>query len=87
MQPQSFSVRVADEVLDDLQMRLRRTRWPPALPYAGWSSGVDLDYMRDLVGYWATSFDWRAQESRLNAFSQFTALVEGQLIHFVHGRG
>ena len=87
MHPETFSVRLFDNVLDDLQVRLRRTRWPPALPFAGWSSGVDLDYMRELVGYWATSFEWRAPESRLNAFSQFTARVEGQLIHFVHERG
>jgi pimeloyl-ACP methyl ester carboxylesterase len=87
MQPESFNVRVPDEVLDDLQTRLRQTKWPQPLPYVGWSSGVDLDYMRELVDYWATSFDWRAQESRLNSFSQFTARVEGQLIHFVHERG
>src|SRR6266542_4333447 len=87
MHPESFSVRVPDEVLDDLQARLGNTRWPEALPYAGWTSGVDLAYLRELVEYWATSFDWRAQERRLNAFSQFTADVGGQLIHFVHERG
>jgi len=87
MHPESFSVRVPDEVLDDLQSRLGNTRWPEALPYAGWTSGVDLAYLRELVEYWATSFDWRAQERRLNAFSQFTADVGGQLIHFVHERG
>src|SRR6266568_4463214 len=86
-QPESFSVRVPDEVLDDLRTRLARTRYPEALPYAGWSSGVDLIYLRELVDYWATSFDWRAQERRLNAYSQFTADVDGQLIHFVHERG
>src|SRR6266516_2114858 len=87
MHPQSFSVRVPDEVLRNLHARLGNTRYPEALPYAGWSSGVDLAYLRELVDYWATSFDWRAQERRLNAFSQFTANVDGQLIHFVHERG
>ena len=87
MHPESFSVRVPDEVLDDLRARLSNTRWPEALPYAGWSSGVDLAYLRELVDYWATSFDWRTQERRLNAFSQFTADVDGNLVHFVHERG
>ncbi len=87
MHPESFSVRVPDEVLDDLYARLSNARWPEALPYAAWTSGVDLAYLRELVDYWATSFDWRAQERRLNAFLQFTAEVDGQLIHFVHERG
>lgn len=80
MHPESFSVRVPDEVLDELRARLRRTRWPEALPYAVWTTGVDLDYMHELVSYWATSFDWRAQERRLNAFSQFTTRLDAQLI-------
>jgi microsomal epoxide hydrolase len=87
MQPKPFAVHVPDEVLDDLRARLTRTKWPEPLPYPGWASGVDLAYLRDLVGYWATSFDWRAQERRLNSFPQFTADVEGLTIHFVHQRG
>ncbi len=87
MHPESFSVRVPDEVLDDLHARLGNTRWPDTLPYAGWTSGVDLAYLRELVDYWATRFDWRAQERRLNAFLQFNAEVDGQPIHFVHERG
>src|SRR5438094_5615492 len=87
MQPRPFTIHVPDEVLDDLRSRLARTRWPDPLPYPGWSSGVDLAYLRDLVGYWATSFDWRAQERRLNAFPQFTADLDGLTIHSVHQRG
>lgn len=63
------------------------TRAPEALRYAGWTSGVDLAHMRELVGYWATSFDWRAQERRLNAFSQFTTYLDRQLIQVVHVQG
>jgi pimeloyl-ACP methyl ester carboxylesterase len=48
---------------------------------------VDLAYLRELVGYWATTRDWRAQARRLNAFPQFTADIEGLSIHFVHQRG
>ena len=87
MHPQPFTVHVPDEVLDDLRSRLAHTRWPEPLPYPGWISGADLNYLRDLVGYWATSFDWRAQERRLNSFPQFTADVDGLTVHFVHQRG
>jgi pimeloyl-ACP methyl ester carboxylesterase len=58
-----------------------------ALPYPGWTAGADLDYLKELVGYWASGFDWRAQERRLNAFPQFTADIDGQVVHFVHQRG
>src|SRR5438105_292977 len=87
MQPGPFTVHVPDEVLDDLRSRLARTQWPEPLPYPGWASGVALAYLRELVAYWATSFDWRTHERRLNSFPQFTADVEGLTIHFVHQRG
>ncbi len=87
MHPQPFTIHVPDDVLDDLRSRLARTRWPHPLPYPGWASGADLDYLRDLVGYWATAFDWRAQERRLNSFPQFTADVDGLSIHFLHQHG
>ncbi len=85
--PKPFTAHFPDEVLDDLHSRLAHTRWPEPLPYPGWTSGADLGYMRVLVDYWANSFDWRAQERRLNSFPQFTAEIDGQIIHFVHQRG
>jgi pimeloyl-ACP methyl ester carboxylesterase len=87
MHPKPFTIHLPDEVLDELHSRLAHTRWPDPLPYPGWASGVNLDYLRGLVEYWANSFDWRAQERRLNSFPQFTAEIDGQLIHFVHQRG
>ena len=51
-----------------------------------WSRGVPAAYARELADYWADDFDWRAQEARLNAFPQFTTVVDGQTIHFVHVR-
>jgi len=43
----------------------------------GWTSGVGKKDLR-LVSYWMDSFDWRAQERRLNRFTQFAAEIEGQ---------
>jgi pimeloyl-ACP methyl ester carboxylesterase len=81
-----FAIHVGDDVLDDLRARIRATRWPEPTPGEPWQQGVDLDYLQGLVTYWADDFDWRAQERRLNAFTQFQAELDGVLIHFVHER-
>src|ERR1051326_3807749 len=80
-----FRIDVPRADLDDLRERLRRTRWPDQLG-DGWAAGVPVDYLRDLTAYWATGYDWRRHEARLNEFPQFTAVVDGQLIHFLHVR-
>ena len=87
MAPKPFAVQVPAEVLDDLRSRLARTRWPDPLPYPGWAAGADIGYLKQLAAYWAGSFDWRAQEERLNSFAQFAADIDGQRVHFVHERG
>ena len=86
MEPEPFRIEVADEVLDDLRDRLRRTRWPDAIPGMGWEQGTDLDELRELVEHWAGAFDWRARERELNGFAHFRASVGGLGIHFVHER-
>ena len=60
----------------------RNTRWPDQVPGIGWKQGTELDWLRQLVTYWAHEFDWRAWEQRLNALNHFT--WEG--VHFVHRR-
>ena len=82
-----FTVNVPQPTLDDLRARLARTRWPDEVDGAGWDYGVNLGYMRELVQYWATRFDWRRHEQALNAFPQFRADVEGTGVHFIHVRG
>jgi pimeloyl-ACP methyl ester carboxylesterase len=81
-----FRIAVPDSGLQDLRNRLAETRWPAELPDVGWSRGVPLGYLRDLADYWRTTYDWRAQEARLNAFPQFTTTIDGQTIHFLHVR-
>ncbi|MGW6919382.1 epoxide hydrolase family protein [Kitasatospora sp. NPDC054939] len=81
-----FRIDIPQADLDDLRERLLRTRWPDELPDAGWEYGVALPYLKELVGYWADGFDWRAQEARLNAHPQFTTTVDGQNVHFLHVR-
>jgi len=81
-----FVVAITDAVLDDLRDRIRRTRWPDASPGQAWSQGVDREYLRDLLSYWADGFDWREQERRLNRYDHRVATVDGTRIHFVHHR-
>jgi len=81
-----FTIHVEQQVLDDLQRRLRDTRWPDPAPGPAWSQGTDLDYLRELVRYWIEEFDWRAQEARLNSYEQVVAEVDGVLVHLVHRR-
>jgi epoxide hydrolase len=80
-----FTVAVPDADVADLQSRLANTRWPADV-VGDWSRGVPTSYARTLAETWATSYDWRAQEARLNSFPQFTATIDGQLLHFVHVR-
>ena len=79
-----FTIQVEAETLSDLRERIRRTRWPEHAPGAAWEQGTDLEYLRQLLAYWADEFDWRAQESKLNAPDQFRAYLDGVQIHFVH---
>jgi pimeloyl-ACP methyl ester carboxylesterase len=72
--------------LDDLRTRLRSTRWPDAPQDAGWSLGTDIDYLRELVTYWADEFDWPTQETALNRLPRFRMQTGGLGIHFVHAR-
>ena len=81
-----FRIAIPDRDLDDLQERLRRTRWPEREPVEDWSQGIPLEYLKDLCRYWLEEYDWRASEARLNTFPQFRTELEGLGIHFLHVR-
>ena len=85
--PAPFRIDVPQPVLDDLRERLSRVRWPDEVPGSEWTYGTDLATMKDLVAYWRDGFDWRARETALNEWPQFTAPVGGINVHFIHARG
>ncbi|ETX00849.1 MAG: hypothetical protein ETSY1_09680 [Candidatus Entotheonella factor] len=87
MDVQPFKVEVPDAVLEDLQRRLADTRWPDEIPGADWDYGSNLGYIRELVEYWRSGFDWRAQERLINTMSHYKATVAGMGIHFIHEKG
>ncbi len=82
-----FQIDIPQADLDDLAVRLARTRWPDELPGTGWDYGVARDRVRRLGEYWRQGYDWHAWTARLNAVPQFTTVIDGQQIHFLHVRG
>jgi pimeloyl-ACP methyl ester carboxylesterase len=83
---QPFRIAADDAALEDLQRRLRATRWPDRETVTDWSQGIPLAYVQDVCGYWADKYDWRAREARLNRFAQWKTEIDGLGIHFVHVR-
>ena len=81
-----FRIAVGDDVLGDLQTRLRNTRWPEAQTVDDWSQGAPLAWIQDICRYWAQTYDWRVREARLNRFAQFVTTLDGLDVHFVHAR-
>jgi pimeloyl-ACP methyl ester carboxylesterase len=79
-----FRVHVPDSDLAELRRRLLATRWPDRETVTDRSQGVQLDKMEALVRYWATDYDWRKLEAKLNALPQFTTNIDGVDIHFIH---
>jgi len=85
--PEAYQIHIDDEILSDLQERLKRTRWPDEMPGAGWAYGSDLTYLKALVNYWRDEFDWRKQERELNRFRQYIVPLAGIDLHFIHEPG
>jgi pimeloyl-ACP methyl ester carboxylesterase len=81
-----FHVAVSDEALADLRRRVAATRWPEKETVADASQGVQLATMQKLARYWATDYDWRRCEAKLNALPQFVTEIDGLDIHFIHVR-
>ena len=81
-----FHVEVPEEALADLRRRLAATRWPSRELVPDRSQGVQLATMQQLCRYWASDYDWRRCEARLNALPQFMTEIDGVDIHFIHVR-
>jgi pimeloyl-ACP methyl ester carboxylesterase len=81
-----FQVHIPDEALTDLRRRVEATRFPSRELVPDRSQGVQLATMQELARYWATDYDWRRCEARLNALPQFVTEIDGVDIHFVHVR-
>ena len=87
MKVNSFEISVSDEILLDLRRRLFEARWPDEILDSGWRYGTNLGYLKDLVNYWRTEFDWRSQEKMLNDYKHFKTNIDGLNVHFIHEKG
>jgi len=81
-----FHVNVPGEKLADLKRRILGTQWPEQENVKDASQGVQLATMKALAKYWATEYDWRKVEAKLNALPQFITTIDGVDIHFIHVR-
>src|SRR5262245_18505044 len=81
-----FSVHIPEEALADLRQRIIATRLPEKEPVADQSQAVQLETVQELARYWATDYDWRKVEAKLNALPQFVTEIDGMDIHFIHVR-
>jgi pimeloyl-ACP methyl ester carboxylesterase len=81
-----FHLAIPQAELDDLRQRLDRARLPEPSPYEGWTQGVPLDRLRDLIAYWRDGYDWRRCEATLNGLGQHRTMIDGLGIHFLHVR-
>jgi len=81
-----FHLNTPEAELTELRRRIEATRWPERETVTDASQGVQLETMQRLARYWATEYDWRKCEARLNALPQFITEIDGLDIHFVHLR-
>jgi pimeloyl-ACP methyl ester carboxylesterase len=86
-QPRPFRLAVPEAALADLRERLERTRYPDEPPLEPWATGTSLSYLKQLLLYWQTAFDWRAQEARINRLPQYKVAMRGIDLHFIHAPG
>jgi pimeloyl-ACP methyl ester carboxylesterase len=81
-----FTIDVPEADLVDLRRRISAMKWPEPELVPDASQGVQSATMQKLARYWATEYDWRKVEARLNALPQFITNIDGVDIHFIHVR-
>jgi pimeloyl-ACP methyl ester carboxylesterase len=81
-----FRVNFPEAELTELRKRINATRWPERETVTDETQGVQLAMMQKLARYWATEYDWRKCEAKLNALPQFITEIDGLDIHFIHAR-
>ncbi len=79
-------VNASEAELTELRNRINATKWPERETVTDASQGVQLATIQALARYWATEYDWRKVEAKLNALPQFITEIDGLDIHFIHVR-
>lgn len=79
-----YTVDIPQSDLDYLRERLSRARFAQTIPGVGGDYGVPVERVKHLVDHWLGAYDWRAWEARLNSYPQYTTVIDGQTVHFLH---
>jgi pimeloyl-ACP methyl ester carboxylesterase len=83
---ESFSIKVPEQAVTDLKMRLAQTRWTDEIVNSGWTFGAKLSYVKEITDYWLNTFDWRNTENEINDYPNYIAEINGVKVHFLHIR-
>src|SRR5271154_6310506 len=81
-----FEVHFPEKDLVELKHRILETRWPEKETVDDNSQGVRLSSLQPLAQYWATGYNWRKIEKKLNSLPMFVTSIDGLDIHFIHVR-
>jgi pimeloyl-ACP methyl ester carboxylesterase len=82
-----FEIAIPEADLEELRIRLARTRWADDLGNEDWRYGVERCWLEDMIRYWREDYVWRAQEREMNRFPHFRVTIDGVPLHFLHVRG
>jgi len=83
---ESFTIKIPEQAIADLKMRLARTRWTDEIVHSGWTYGANFSYVKEITDYWLNIFDWRNTENEINSYPNYIAEIDGVKIHFLHIR-
>ncbi len=83
----SFKVEISNEILQNINSKVKNYQWHEMPDDGGWDYGTNLDYMKEFTEYWSSKFDWKKTEEKINKFKNFKTNIDGIDIHFIHEKG
>jgi len=83
----SFKVEISNEILQNINSKVKNYQWHEMPDDGGWDYGTNLDYMKEFAEYWSSKFDWKKTEEKINKFKNFKTNIDGIDIHFIHEKG
>lgn len=83
----NFLLNISEEKINDLFLRINKTRYPDNTNEGSWKEGVELSWMQELVKYWKGEFNWKEQEALLNTFQQYKVSLNDLDLHYIYQKG
>ena len=82
-----FKVKIPDEVIQNINSKVKNYSWHEMPDDGGWDYGTNLDYMKEFSKYWLENYNWRETEKKINRFKNFKCNIDNIDIHFIHEKG